>query len=452
MRTFVAIALAVLAVSAVRADEAYTIKLKLDVDTGLTATHRSVLKMSKDLKASLAGQKEFADTVKNEDETIYKQTALESDPSGNPTVWVRVYEKATRNENGQSVVASYQGRTVLFVRVDDKLRVGVMGEPQLDPKDVSKLLKGARAKSDPEALYRGLMTGKPVKVGDSWSIPAKPVAAAFEGIVIDEGRSSVVAKLTKVYPKGTSIFGTFEITAKLQYTGMTEDGQFIKYDPPGNLASTLRVDMAIDGSSSERSEAGTIEIKGEGRWLLGGMEARLATAAKLEGSTELSAAVDDATARVRPKVTFLADPDEWVEVKSNDGSFTIRFPVSPTAITSRGKKTTTTRWTAGTHHGRRIYEASVAEFDDPASIKPGALQKAVLATNKGARDIKEIKVGDFSGTEWRFDQEQSGATYEVIRRVIITKQRAFELRVVAPKGNPAEAEKFFKSFEILVKP
>jgi hypothetical protein len=95
---------------------------------------------------------------------------------------------------------------------------------------------------------------------------------------------------------------------------------------------------------------------------------------------------------------------------------------------------------------------SVAEFDDPASIKPAALQKAVLASNKGARDIKEIKVGEFSGTEWRFDQEQPGVTYEVIRRVFITKQRAFELRVVAPKGSPAEAEKFFKSFEILVKP
>src|SRR5262245_28491808 len=107
MRTILATALAVLAVPAVRADEAYTIKLKLDVDTGLTATHRSVLKMSKDIKAALAGAKEFADTEKNEEETIFKQTALESDPSGNPTVWVRVYEKATRNENGQVVVASY---------------------------------------------------------------------------------------------------------------------------------------------------------------------------------------------------------------------------------------------------------------------------------------------------------------------------------------------------------
>jgi hypothetical protein len=452
MRTFHATALAVLAVPAVRADEAYVIKLKLDVEKGLTMTYHSLVKGSKELNVSNAGPKDLAETIKSEDETIYKQTALECDSSGYPTVWVRVYEKATSNENGKAAVASYQGRTVLFAKIDGKFRVGVMGEPQLDPKDVSKLLKGARAKSDPEAVYRGLMTGKPVRVGDSWSIPAKPVAATFADIVIDEGRSSVVAKLAKVYAKGTSTFGTFEVTTKLLYTSMSEDGAFIKYDPPGILDATLRVDMAIDGTSSERSEAGTFETKGEGRWQVGGKEVRLATAAKLEGSTELSAAVDDATARVRPKVTFLADPEEWVEVKSKDGSFTIHFPESPTAITSRGKKTTTTRWTAGTHHGKRIYEASVAEFDDPASIKPAALQKAVLASNKGARDIKEIKVGEFSGTEWRFDQEQPGVTYEVIRRVFITKQRAFELRVVAPKGSPAEAEKFFKSFEILVKP
>src|SRR5262245_39726561 len=137
MRTFVAAALAVLAVPAVRADEAYTIKLKLDVDTGLTSTHRLNSKMTRDLKGSLVGEKQFAETLQAEEETTYKETVLDRDKNGKPTAYVRVYEKATKIENGKAQTLSYHGRTLLFEKVDDKFRIGVAGEPPLDAKDVS---------------------------------------------------------------------------------------------------------------------------------------------------------------------------------------------------------------------------------------------------------------------------------------------------------------------------
>jgi hypothetical protein len=453
MRTFLATALAVLAVPAVRADEAYTIKLKLDVDTGLTATYRSKSNTSKEFKGSFAGQKEFGGTTKSEEETIYKETVLNRDGSGKPTAYVRVYEKATKIQNGNVEAVSYHGRTVLFEKVGDRFRVGVTGEAPLDPKDVSKLLKDANRKSDPHAIERGLAPGRPVKVGDSWSMPIKPVAQYFDFIVADESKSSALGKLLKVYSKGSETFGTFEVTIKLAFTAMYEEGQeLVSFDPPGILDISQHFDLAIDGGTPEGSDTGSMAIKGDGKWLLAGKEARVASTLQVEASSQLSSVTDDPTARVRPKVTFAADPDEWVEVKPKDGSFTVRFPAIPTAITSKGKKATTTRWTIGTRQGTRVYVAVLTEFDDPASVNPAALQKAVLASSKGARDVKEIKVGEFNGIEFKFDQEQSGGTYEFIRRVIITKQRGFELRVGAPKGNASEAEKFFNSFEILVKP
>src|SRR5262249_15840907 len=159
----------------------------------------------------------FAETVNAEEETTYKETILDRDKDGKPTAYVRVYEKATKVENEKAQTVSYHGRTVLFEKVDGKFRIGVIGEPPLDPKDVSELLKSANRKSDANAITRGLAPARPVKVGDSWSMPVKPIAEYFDFIVMDSTRSSAVAKLVNVYPKASATFGTFELAIKLSF-------------------------------------------------------------------------------------------------------------------------------------------------------------------------------------------------------------------------------------------
>ena len=76
---------------------------------------------------------------------------------------MRVYETATEKEGGKTKVLSRQGRTILIERVDGKSRIGVAGEPPLDPKDIKELYEDQGKKSSSTAL---LPTCRPRQAGE----------------------------------------------------------------------------------------------------------------------------------------------------------------------------------------------------------------------------------------------------------------------------------------------
>jgi hypothetical protein len=141
-----------LSASLAYAQDAHTIKLKIDADVGKTTTYRSSDVSTGSMKFFDPDGKLLFEQKKEGHETFYRVTILERDKDGKPTKFVRVYDKASEKEDGKTKTFSYQGRTVLFEKKDGKFRVGVAGDPPLDAKDVEKLLKDVNKKGDANAL------------------------------------------------------------------------------------------------------------------------------------------------------------------------------------------------------------------------------------------------------------------------------------------------------------
>jgi hypothetical protein len=377
---------------------------------------------------------------------------VEVDKDGKPTKFVRVYGTATETNDGKKKEFSYQGRTILFENVDGKFRLGLVGEPTLDPSDAEKLYRSANRKSESDQLVRHLPPGKPVRIGDSWPVPVKPVAETLADFTVDESRSSVTAKLVKVYPKGTSQFGTFDVTARFVITEMSESGIKIHFDPAATFDVLLSLDLAIDGSSPERTEKGEFTWKGDGRVTLGAEKRRIVFDARLTEGSEVSAQVYDAKARTVPKVTIIPAPGEWIEFKPKDGMWAAKFPGKPQATTNKAETYTEHRWEVETERGTVAYSVAITEYADPTTVDPASVQKAFLDSLKGIRGVKEVQLDGLKAVEFVHEMESNGITYEFKERMLITKERAIELTAVALKGKTTEAEKFFSSFQFLKKP
>ena len=453
MRNGITTLLALIPGLAFGADETYSIKLKLEVSAGRTATYRSSsIQTAGSMKFFSPDGKLLEESKKEGGERVYKVTVFERDKGGKATRYIRVYEKATEMEDGKTKTLSYQGRTVLFERVDGKVRIGVAGEPALDPKDVAKLLKDANKKTDSQALLRNLPPTKPVKVGDSWPVPVKPVAESMEGGIVDESKSSIMAKLVKVYSKDKSQFGTFEIDMTMAITGMSEEGMTFTFDTPGTMRLKQTVDLAIDGSTTERKEVSTAHEKGEGFLKIGDAKLRVVFDTEGKGEDELSDEVYEAKARIVPKVTFATDPNDWTEFKPKDGSFIVKFPGRPTESDQKGDGYTAKVWSVSLEEGILRYDVGVSTSTTAGKLDPKTTLKAVVAKLPGVKTQKEIKVSGYPGVEITYEMEANSISVSVVRQILVVDERLYELAAIALKGKTIESEKFFSSFRLLEVP
>jgi hypothetical protein len=443
--------LAAAVVAPVLADDAVTIKIKIDADVGKTVTFRSTDVSTGSMKFFQPPGKLLFEQKKEGSETSYRDTVLERDKDGKATRFVRVYDKASEQEDGKMKTFSYQGRTVLFEKKDGKFRLGVAGEPPLDAKDVEKLLKDVNKKGDANALLRHLPPKKSVKVGDSWSVPPLPVAESMDDMPIDPEKSSITAKLVKVYTKGKSQFATFEIALKMALTSKTEDGTEMTFDPGSTLTAQMKLDAAIDGSTTERKEGGTMALKGDGKMTAGAMKLKIVFDMSGTGGEEVSAEVNDPKARVVPKVTFAAASGEWTEFKQKEHGFTAKFPGKPQTKADTKNNITTTEYGVQIDNGRVFYGVTVSEYPpDKFKLDP----KSAYGNLKKGPNIKEssdIKVAGHDGVELKQDVKK-GATIQITQRVVIVGQRMYQLLVVVEEGRKADAKQFFESFQLDEKP
>src|SRR5262249_44805917 len=92
---------------------------------------------------------------------------------------------------------------------------------------------------------------KPVKVGETWSadlaLAAKDLAKS--GLTIDADKSKATVKLTKVYDKNGSKFGSMEVKMELIVTKASGKGQEIPMKDGSKLVIEGTLDGCIDGSS-----------------------------------------------------------------------------------------------------------------------------------------------------------------------------------------------------------
>ncbi len=183
-----------------------------------------------------------------------------------PTKYKRTYEKATRTLDGKMTARSYEGRTVLFERKDDKVVVMLEGDKPLDKKDLEELTKKANEREeDKDALF---LPKKPVAVGDTWKIDTKELIGSFgNGSNLDPETSSGEAKLTKAYKKNGSQFGEIVMTLKLGFKFPKE----LKFEKSPILEMKMTLNAAIDGSTpagvmiSTGGDASTLTVEQDGK-------------------------------------------------------------------------------------------------------------------------------------------------------------------------------------------
>jgi hypothetical protein len=451
MRVIIAFLCVVLVFATARADESYTIKVKVYPASGRTVTFHDVTKSSGSMKIFDEKDKLVVETKPEGNETRLRTTILEVDKDGKATKYLKTYETATETEGGEKKTFSYQGRTVLLERKDEKFRLGVAGDPPLDPADEKKLIDLANSKSESTAILQNLSPGKPVKVGDSWDLPAKPIADAMEEAVIDLKKTKVRCKLAKVYMKEKSLFGSFEINGEFSLTAVDIDGIKITFDSSAYVRAKIMLDVAIDGSSTERIERTENSLKAEGKAKVGDVERRVVFDVSGTDSELTSAEVFDAKARAVPKVIFVASPGEWAVFKPKSGTFLVSMPGRPTESVTKEDAYTLTSWLLETESRSIVYAVSITDMHDPTQISDvKATLKTLVEAAKPTKQ-KDIEVNGFPGVEFEFNLDNDGITFEVRKQYIIANGRIFEVAAAAVKGKKAEAEKFLKSFQILEK-
>jgi hypothetical protein len=157
-----------------------------------------------------------------------------------------------------------------------------------------------------------------------------------------------------------------------------------------------------------------------------------------------------------PTVAWLRAPGEWGEFKPKGGAFVVEFPGTPKEQTQKRPREETTLWTVEADGGSLAYVVSITSFAgaDPNTINAKAVLDAVVQSQKGVTDEKEIKQDGHPGVEFRRADKLVGKDTEFRQRVVMVNGRMIQQLVVAEKGKikADDADKFFKSLKITEKP
>jgi hypothetical protein len=251
MRTASLIVALLAAVSARAADETYKLKLKAHLDAGQS----QVLRETSTDKTRMIVRDDQGKEVNRENNTEkteleYTVTMLER-KGDKAAKYKRVYKKSATVVNNKRTPHSYEGRTVLFELKGGKYEVRAEGKPELNPKDLAKLVKEANKnlKGDLDQL---MIPDRPVKVGEGWVMAEESIKKLGDDLgEVDPKKSSGKGKLLKVYKKGGKTWGVMEI--KMSFAVKKIEG--VVLDPPGALHMKGTLDTPIDGSST----AGTMK-------------------------------------------------------------------------------------------------------------------------------------------------------------------------------------------------
>lgn len=239
----------VLLLPAVAADEPVTVKLKRPAKGETVSDSRTE---EVDVTQSVDGM--AAPTLEVRTKQEYTDAVLEGDGKGKPTKMERTY-KTMEQTAGAKVDHGLAGKTVLIEKGKgkEKFTFRIDGKPVSE--SAAKLLdQEFNQEVDTEEL---MMPTKPVKVGDTWEVPAKAVDKMFgEEFVVDSKKVSATGKLVKVYDKNKAKYGVIEYTIELPVASI---GGQVEATAGSMLKVTLSMDGCLDGTVYESSSSGKLE-------------------------------------------------------------------------------------------------------------------------------------------------------------------------------------------------
>jgi hypothetical protein len=436
--------------------QTYTIKINARDTIGTTRAYRETSSDGGWLRFFRPdGKLALEDNKSKNRALVYSETILEGEgKDGRLGKFKIVYENARETVDGKPRPLSYHGRTLIFERKDGTYRVGVVGEPPLDPADVEELLKSKSNVDDNRdwsfVLSKAFVPGRPVSVGERWQLDRDLVARLFPKPEFEADPEGIraEAKLLKVYTRGGSQFGVLEATFELSVRSL---GKGSKFDPSGVMKQTLTLDTAIDGADSGGSFVYKGLMTGKGVIAKGkevfGTEMRMEQVSRLE----CSEAKHDPKALEVPAVKFVG-AGEWIEYTSKEGRFTASFPAKPTLKTKKAANgTVTSGVTVTREHEKVVYMVMFIDYPEDQKPEPKtALKDLVARLGKSAEAAKEINRAGHAGIESVFDIEQTGTRTTWSYQAFFVNGRLYQLMAGGDPGmkDRVEVRKFFDSFRL----
>lgn len=235
----------------VRADGPVAIRLK-QVGPGETfwADQRSEVEVVMQLTAD-------GKTTRQEQRTgtrfTYRETVREKKlQDRRPTRLEREYERAEVTLQGRSQAFRYQGWTVLIEKEDGRYQFRIKDGDDLAEKDAPFLYRefseGEAGKVEEEMF----LPRKPVAVGESWKIDAKPLIEIFEkgaSLGVDAARATATGKLAKLYRREGRQYGVLTVRMELPLTTYTQGGNKVPLKAGSRAVIDATVDLCIDGTA-----------------------------------------------------------------------------------------------------------------------------------------------------------------------------------------------------------
>jgi hypothetical protein len=229
--------------------QTYQIKLADYPAKGKAVKYAETTKTTTTTKLTDGGGKVLKDDKEVSVEKVnYVETSLtDLDKKGRPAKFTRKYETSSKaKDGGKAKSDAYEGETILFeANKEGKYVAKSEGKQELSKKDAAKLVKSLNER---DSSTRDLMPTTAVKVGETWAIDGKKLVAVLGDESVDAKKSGGKGKLVKAYKKGDQQWGTIELTAEITMT---------VEKTPAKATITLKLDTAIDGSSS----AGKMQAK-----------------------------------------------------------------------------------------------------------------------------------------------------------------------------------------------
>ena len=243
--------IALLAGRSAAADETYALKA-YQSKKGDKIEHE----MTKDEKTSVVvtfGDKENKNEVTASSKDSYTEEILEKGAGAKrATKLVRVYTASEKTEKGKTTKAAYIGQPVLIEKKGDQYEISVKGKP-LTEAEAPDLFKKFNKKRDEEPQNEDFLPVKPVRVGESWTVPADKSEQMFKTLGddqmrVDAKKSSITGKLLKAYKKDGAQFGVLELTFTIVVTDLDLGGKLAKTTAGSKMVMKGTVDTCIDGT------------------------------------------------------------------------------------------------------------------------------------------------------------------------------------------------------------
>lgn len=163
---------------------------------------------------------------------------------------------------------------------------------------------------------------------------------------------------------------------------------------------------------------------------------------------------------VRAEQPVLVQQQQWEQISSSEGGFTVLMPVAPTQNrqTTDGNKVSldANLFTASLEDGKVQYSVSYTNFpEDIAQLPPAFILDSLSSRFTSDRKLKlinqqDISLEEYSGREFKF--EAPGGKI-VNYRTYLVKQRLYQLTTEIPKDRESalsgDIEKFMNSFQLV---